>query len=1015
MAGPIVFISSTSEDLKWHRQAARDAAVRAGFLPRMMEYFAASGAHPPLAECMRKVSGSETERATNVLVVIVAHRYGWVPDGQPGPEHKSITWLECEEAVRSGQEVLAFLVDEKHDWPEELKEEFLITEALRKDIGVGRLVELTKTTRRNVARLKEFKAWLNGRGIRATFTTPDSLRAEVVASLNDWLDRHPQWRETGKVAEPAGRDPTKYLRYLRDETSHIDIRGLQVGSGKATRFSIDELYIPLATTSRQPGHARAGKGGDAAAELGDSGTQRTDLREALADRLLAIVGDPGSGKTTFLRRIAFLLCQTRLGEKPEAAEEELGLKGQPFPVLIRLAELADHIAASRDRKIGPLSAEAPTWLTHFPAAESAGATFGLSERFFGEQLESGSAMVLLDGLDEVPSEDQRKSVAAIVEKAARAYDKCRFVLTSRPRAYEGETVLPDFAQVRIDALDDRAIDTFLRRWCEALFAASPGGAQSHCRELTHALRDRPEIHRMARNPVMLTALAVVHWNEKRLPEQRADLYESILDWLARSRRDRPERPSPERCVALHQELALAMQDHPGGRQAQVPRFWAAEAIAPEWREVPEHQRRQRALDFLVQEELDSGIVVGRGDHLRFWHLTFQEYLAARAVAARPDDGQRSQLLGQAKLYQPEWREVALLLAGVLYHQGIQKVDGMFSAILDQLGTEASLADQARCFGLLGAAVRDLTPVDYQPADPRYKQVADEVMGIFDPERSRSVDVRVAIEAADALGQAGDPRFLYDHLERNWVEIPAGEFLIGAQKKDPSAPNYDPEAFDRESPIHNVYLDAYQIGRYPVTVGEYRRFAEEGGYQDERHWQSGGFGPLQEPRDWEEQLPHPNRPVVGVSWHEAAAYAASCGCRLPTEAEWERAARGTDARKYPWGSEPEPDALLLNYGESKVGHATPVGVYPGGGTPEGIFDLAGNVWEWCQDWFGDYPGGEMHNPTGPHKGDRRVVRGGCWSDVAGLCRCAFRDWLRPSRRGVDFGFRLVRLVAARILK
>jgi hypothetical protein len=133
----------------------------------------------------------------------------------------------------------------------------------------------------------------------------------------------------------------------------------------------------------------------------------------------------------------------------------------------------------------------------------------------------------------------------------------------------------------------------------------------------------------------------------------------------------------------------------------------------------------------------------------------------------------------AKLYKPEWKEVALLLGGVLYHQRRWRVDAMFTAVLDQLGEEALLADQARCFGLLRAAVRDLAPVHYQPADPRYKRMAEAVMGVFDAERSKSVDIRVAIEATEALGRAGDPRFAHDRLHKNWVEIPAGEFSSSA--------------------------------------------------------------------------------------------------------------------------------------------------------------------------------------------------------------------------------------------
>ena len=111
---------------------------------------------------------------------------------------------------------------------------------------------------------------------------------------------------------------------------------------------------------------------------------------------------------------------------------------------------------------------------------------------------------------------------------------------------------------------------------------------------------------------------------------------------------------------------------------------------------------------------------------------------------------------------------------------------------------------------------------------------------------------------------------------------------------------------RETP-HEVYLDAYRIARYPVTVGQYRQFVDDEGYQDQRWWKAGVSASSPQPDDWEAQLPYPSRPVVNVSWWEAAAFCAWAGCRLPTEAEWERAARGTEGRKYPWGDEADRPA------------------------------------------------------------------------------------------------------------
>ena len=140
------------------------------------------------------------------------------------------------------------------------------------------------------------------------------------------------------------------------------------------------------------------------------------------------------------------------------------------------------------------------------------------------------------------------------------------------------------------------------------------------------------------NPVMLTALAVVYWNEKRMPEQRVDLYESIMTWLARSRERKPGRLSDKLTLERLEDLALAMQDAEGGRQTQVPRLWAAKQIAHRWSSLPVAERAPAAERFLAEEELDSGIIVGRGHEIRFWHLTFQEYLAACALAVLDTPG-----------------------------------------------------------------------------------------------------------------------------------------------------------------------------------------------------------------------------------------------------------------------------------------------------------------------------------------------------------------------------------------
>jgi formylglycine-generating enzyme required for sulfatase activity len=221
---------------------------------------------------------------------------------------------------------------------------------------------------------------------------------------------------------------------------------------------------------------------------------------------------------------------------------------------------------------------------------------------------------------------------------------------------------------------------------------------------------------------------------------------------------------------------------------------------------------------------------------------------------------------------------------------------------------------------------------------------------------------VRLEAAEALGQAGDPRLRPD----NWVMIEGG----GPNRRKP-----------------------FQIARYPVTVQEYRRFVDDDGYQNERWWRAGGFGEKTEPRGWDEQVQHPNWPVVYVSWYEASAYCAWDGVRLPSEAEWERAAGGSERREYPWGKE-KPDEKRANF-DMKVKKPTPVGLYPAGATPEGVADMAGNVWEWVADWY--------EQDKGP------ALRGGSFVSDSWFLRAGYRNNNSPGLKDNSFGFRCVRKV------
>jgi ergothioneine biosynthesis protein EgtB len=244
------------------------------------------------------------------------------------------------------------------------------------------------------------------------------------------------------------------------------------------------------------------------------------------------------------------------------------------------------------------------------------------------------------------------------------------------------------------------------------------------------------------------------------------------------------------------------------------------------------------------------------------------------------------------------------------------------------------------------------------------------------------------------------------LSEEMIEIPAGYFEQG---------NNSIDALDNERPVHRVILETYWIDRYPVTCGQYRAFMEAGGYQNFNWWSVAGWEWLQsqlikKPLYWSENPRWDNHPVCGVSWYEAEAYARFVGKRLPTEAEWEKAAgwdvAGGRRRTYPWG-EVVPDTHLCNHA-NVVGHTTPVDLYPSGQSAYGCYEMLGNVWEWTASAFQGYEGFVSYPYAGYSKvyfdGQHRVLKGGSWATRPWALRSSFRNWYYPSIHQILAGFR-----------
>ncbi|MBF0440235.1 MAG: SUMF1/EgtB/PvdO family nonheme iron enzyme, partial [Magnetococcales bacterium] len=325
-----------------------------------------------------------------------------------------------------------------------------------------------------------------------------------------------------------------------------------------------------------------------------------------------------------------------------------------------------------------------------------------------------------------------------------------------------------------------------------------------------------------------------------------------------------------------------------------------------------------------------------------------------------------------QLDNPQWRETVELFPGTLFDEGgKRRVDKLLKRVLELRSPNPDLTEDARIAGIMGRLLQPMNAYHYKPPkeiDEIYQQVLNRATAIFTIDGARGKSISNRIESAEALGRGGDPRLSKENFAKPeyFIEVPG---------------------------------TGWRLRKFLVTVQEYQEFVEQEGYQESQWWDQAGWTTQKtekwkSPYDWDEQLQHPTRPVVYVSWFEAMAY-----CRwlsdqkklslcLPSEELWQKAATSSTG-EYPWGAN-KPTPELANFNK-KVNSPTPVGLYPDGDGPLGHCDLAGNVWEWQID---SVPGE-----------DRMVIRGGSWSDKGEALASAFRSYIKCDTRQETIGFRV----------
>ena len=845
-------------------------------------------------------------------------------------------------------------------------------------------------------------------------------------------------------------------RVLAWRTRSLPLRGV-TGRTNDSR-GIVNLYVPLMTDLALPEETakralvEAGRGLPVTYPALDPNVERIPDRdrarglsalEAISlRRSLVILGEAGSGKSTLLAFLAHVLATGDRAALPGWPETEWSC----LPVLLRFRDFSTWLAA-QDRS--EQSAKRLVW--GFLRYELTDRNLGFCLSALEAAIHEGRALVLWDGLDEVHPSGLSQVRASLIEFRQEA-PKCRFVLTSRVLAYQHpDWRLPEaeFPIAVLQPFGRDQVDRFATDWFQEL-SAHGALLLTEAEALADTFRQevrRSHCSRLASNPLLLTLMALVFTDRRELREERARLFEGAVDVLF-SRMDRGldaedtritdllREARRDRCdaISLCERLSMVMQ-HQGGtdRSSTDPGQGVAAGVGEtelvtalrllhprqdvDWAQSLTELIKQRA--GLLCEE--------RPAVYDFPHRAIREYLAGCAVAHAPDFAQ--QVAGRVH-DRTCWRETILHAVGFLVHSQ-REVARPLDLIEYLCPPDADMGDalwrRVWLAGEVAIAIGYGRAADTPPGARSVQRVRHRLAALVE---SGALHLGERAAAAAVLARLGDSRF-----ERRGFELPAryhgdheralgmvaikpGPVVLGCS---PDVAGVLPNELGGDLPVALDY--AFWIGRYPVTVGQFRVFVAARGYERREWWSELGWvwchgQRRKEPAGWLRQRAETNRPVVGVNWFEAVAYAAwldtmlrkrrtglpaGYGLRLPTEAEWALAARGTQGRVYPWGDR-FGDGCANCLGT--LGEPSAVGLFPLGATPEGVADMGGNVWEWTLSRDRPYPYQVGDGRNDADAEGARILRGGSFdagplrTRTTARARAAIRETAR------DIGFRLV---------
>lgn len=780
----------------------------------------------------------------------------------------------------------------------------------------------------------------------------------------DGVAKHEMLSADKKVAKPGEKQkaipepelpltiPPAYKNWISMRCEKMDIDKLVDTKDKELiRLTLPEIFIPL--YAAPPGEKSKRKQKEF-----EEGQQAVDIETLIAENdYLLISGQAGSGKTTLFKYLAY----TIVNDKNNAGLNDF------LPVLVFLRDLP-HM---KNKPVNHVSGTglAEELLSDYFEVTKNGLTIELVKAYCKEK----RAVFLIDGLDEIEPE-LRKIVVESLATLRNDYSCNKMALSGRPHGIDAN-VNNQFGEkrVEINSLNLAQVKLFIERWYSYDHELQDNGKTPPV--ILGEIKDHPNAEELITTPLMLTAACVLYHYDKKLPEQRADLYEKVISNLIHKRFSNPTE-------VLRFLMELACEVHTA-KQRRLDKDFDANKIGFDktlalrvMKTVFERQKDEKQMryeDRLIKEfdniEQNCGLLRLEGGQFHFWHLTFQEFLMARKIAMFERDHAR---VINEKYWDNDWyKEMIELFIGYLSNTANAIAIGI---VEDKLRSQDS--SPFRNWRLACICLLDIHPS--MRGSEVVKLAQERLCSIF--EQKLEQDPKILTEAGEILGWLGDPRDL-----KEFVKIEAGKYNLEGLGK--------------------VTITPFEICKYPVTNQWYKEFVDSEGYEKSEYWSLHGQEWLKQQQErfplyWHERTwKCPNSPVVGVSWYEADAF-----CRwltktrkdgyaycLPDEKEWQAAAAGFDKREYPWGK--EWDKTRCNNGEIGLQKNSPVGIFKKGDTPEGVSDMAGNVLAWTDSWY--------------EKDITRVVRGGSWSDVGVVCRCAIRGRNHPDDRFSYAGFRCAR--------